>query len=408
MERTGKRNYFSIVFFIATCILSDFHAQISGCTDPHAINYNPAATLNDGSCAYPNTQYIPTPLASLPPAVSESSGLFFACNALWTFNDSGNSPYLFSLNTEADQINRQVWVNHPNVDWETATTGNGFLFLGDVGNNLGNRNNLVIWKIDLNQLCLHDTVSGEPIRIAYASQTDFTPSEHHDFDAEALCFASGTLHLFSKNRTNPFTYHYVIPADTGSYLLSVQDSLNVGGQITAADAVDDSLIVLIGYGGPLYSPFAYLLWDFNVGSSPFSGNKRRFSLGSVLTMGQQEAVVFSERGRGFISNEAIADIGKPAGLHAFDLSPYLNPLLSSSPLQFVYGQNMQGSAVWLNLPETGNWEIRWIDMKGTVLVTQQDTVFELPHRAEPSLVPGYYVVEARHKRYRLRGVFLRE
>ncbi len=38
------------------CILNDCWSEdVYGCTDPDAINYNPEATIDDGSCEYENT-----------------------------------------------------------------------------------------------------------------------------------------------------------------------------------------------------------------------------------------------------------------------------------------------------------------------------------------------------------------
>lgn len=34
---------------------------VYGCTDPDAINYNPDATVDDGSCIYDNTGYFTFP-----------------------------------------------------------------------------------------------------------------------------------------------------------------------------------------------------------------------------------------------------------------------------------------------------------------------------------------------------------
>lgn len=45
-------------------------ASVSGCTDPAATNYNPAATVNDGSCVYP----VPPPPPPPPPPPGGMTG----------------------------------------------------------------------------------------------------------------------------------------------------------------------------------------------------------------------------------------------------------------------------------------------------------------------------------------------
>jgi hypothetical protein len=47
-------------------------APIPGCTDPAAINYNPAATVNDGSCYYDICANIPGNQATVPPGYFQS------------------------------------------------------------------------------------------------------------------------------------------------------------------------------------------------------------------------------------------------------------------------------------------------------------------------------------------------
>lgn len=88
----------------------------TGCPDPQATNCNPAARLNDGSCQYaPATAALPTK-ALLNAAVPETSGLQLAAGALWTFNDGGNPPVLFRVDSATSRAAQQVRVlNYPNT-----------------------------------------------------------------------------------------------------------------------------------------------------------------------------------------------------------------------------------------------------------------------------------------------------
>jgi hypothetical protein len=369
----------------------------------------PEATENDGSCQYPATTYTPEQLFDLPAPLPESSELFYACGLVWSFNDSGNEPRLIAFQETGNQIIRNVWVLHPNIDWEAAATDSDFLYLGDIGNNVGNRQNLIIHKIALSDLCTSDTVIGQPIRIAYGTQTDFSgQNSQHNYDAEALAHMNDSLHVFSKNRANSLTYHYVIPKDTGTYIVFPRDSLVVEGMITSANAYKDSLIILVGYGGTLYTPFAFLLWDFQP-SKPFSGNKRRFTLGTVLQMGQLEAVLLNGFGAGWMSNERVPEIGKSASFYRFDLSPYLSPLVSIQPTsantgkELVQGLELDKGIIWLNLPESGSWNLLVRDLNGREVLRNRELVSDLLHKVQVSLPGGFYSIEARFKKFRLRG-----
>ena len=48
-------------------------AQICGCTDPMATNYNANATVNDGSCTYPSTTISATEIGQLDASLLEGS-----------------------------------------------------------------------------------------------------------------------------------------------------------------------------------------------------------------------------------------------------------------------------------------------------------------------------------------------
>ena len=76
------------------------YSQVYGCTDPIANNYNPAATINNGSCSYNAIAY--TPLVKIDPlsdTLVENSGLQMAGNYLWAFNDGGGAAAIYRIDT---------------------------------------------------------------------------------------------------------------------------------------------------------------------------------------------------------------------------------------------------------------------------------------------------------------------
>lgn len=108
---------FSTLFIL--CFEFSFsYGQIAGCTDANASNFNPLATMNDGSCYYPNTICIPEKISDLPSQVAETSGLIRLMNGFWTHNDSGNPSRLNLLDTITYEVVRSVYIsNHTNIDW---------------------------------------------------------------------------------------------------------------------------------------------------------------------------------------------------------------------------------------------------------------------------------------------------
>lgn len=314
----NRRISFLLCLLFPTVLIGQF-----GCTDPLAQNYNASATQNDGSCTYAATNVSYPLVDSLANELPESSGLEFWDQLLWSHNDSDNSSRFYGFDTLTGLISRSVLIeNSPQIDWEDMTKDESHFYIGDFGNNAGTRTNLKILKIPFASLTGNalDTVQSEFIQFSYPDQTDFSGvNTNHNFDCEAFVFFNDSLHLFSKNRSNGYTKHYVLPTNPGTFVATLVDSVFVDGQITSAAFSSDSILFLIGYKPPAYSPFAFIVWDYHQ-NNLFSGNKRRLQLGSVLTMGQQEGVCFSSGKTGFISSEQVTALSQVSRYFSFDLS----------------------------------------------------------------------------------------
>lgn len=142
-------------------------------------------------------------ITKLPPRLNETSGLVFFDGNLWTINDSGNPPELFSIDTANGNILRALRIsNADNKDWESLTQDDSSLYIGDFGNNYGNRTDLRILKISKADLLSPsaDSVRADCINYSYPDQTRFAPGlNKNNFDCEAFIFYNDSLHLFSKN-----------------------------------------------------------------------------------------------------------------------------------------------------------------------------------------------------------------
>lgn len=306
-------------------------AQVTGCTDSQATNYNAQATQNDGSCLYPETTYRLLPKGSpLPEVIRETSGLAFDGTRLWTHNDSGHSNTLYAIDTLSGQVLQTVTVsNATHVDWEDLAFDGTFLYVGDFGNNAGNRRDLVIYKIRLSEIGSAATVgvSAEKINFSYPDQTDFASAPlNTSFDCEAFFFYQGLLHLFTKNWKTKHTSHYTVPTGAGTHVASLIETFPANGLITGADITATGEIALIGYDNAGSAPtFLWLLFNYT-DNAFFRGNKRRIELGSALEAGQIEGITFRQRTSGYISSERFTVSGmvvQPAKLYAFQFGQWL-------------------------------------------------------------------------------------
>src|SRR5689334_10909399 len=96
------KKYIVLTIFIGACYYS--HAQVKGCTDRAANNYNNTATVNDGSCTYTDISIKPTFNTNLDATLSETSGLIWWNNQVWTHNDSGGEPALYATDPATGKI----------------------------------------------------------------------------------------------------------------------------------------------------------------------------------------------------------------------------------------------------------------------------------------------------------------
>lgn len=290
------RKLFPFILFAYLLVSSYTHAQISGCTDPNANNYNPAATTNDGSCTYNVTLYNPPIKYLLPNEIRESSGLAIYNNRYWTINDSGGLPVLYAMDTISGEIVQRINViGANNIDWEALAADDDYIYIGDFGDNAGIRDNLAIYRVEKSNIPSDGdgSISSEIITYTYSD----APSEkvkirNHNFDCESLISTDNWLFLFSKNRGDQQSKLYRLPKQPGDYVAELITTYNTLGLITGADFNKaDNEVTLVGYVDQSWIPFAWLLFDYE-GENFFSGNKRRIDMPNIVAS-QTEAIVYT-------------------------------------------------------------------------------------------------------------------
>ena len=80
------------------------------------------------------------------PTLDESSGLLFYNNKIITHTDSGGKAELYEIDATMGKVTRTVNItNAENVDWEDIGQDGTHIYIGDIGNNSGNRTNLKIY-----------------------------------------------------------------------------------------------------------------------------------------------------------------------------------------------------------------------------------------------------------------------
>ncbi|MBN1651532.1 MAG: hypothetical protein JW857_09395 [Bacteroidales bacterium] len=240
----------------------------------------------------------------LSDTVNETSGLIFFRNAVWTLNDSGGEPSIYRLDTLDGTIKQVIRLKDiQNIDFEDITQDDQFIFIGDIGNNFGNRKDLCIYKIAKQDIPSegNTSVSAEKIRYQYADQHNFIIRPRmNNFDCEALISVKEQLYLFTKNWDDAKTRVYSLPKKAGHYTLDVLTEFPADGLITGGDY--DSIsgtLSLVGYQD--FMPFVWVFWDFE-GDHFFNGKKRRLNLEKIHGA-QTEGICFNLKGDALISCE---------------------------------------------------------------------------------------------------------
>ncbi len=162
-------------------------------------------------------------ITELPKKLKEVSGTQINKDSeiIWMLNDGGNPSELYAFSKKG-KLKRTLNIKAKNNDWEDlAIDDKGNIYIGDFGNNLNKRKNLVILKVAKKDL---DTKKAtvQKIKFSYPNQQKYPPKKKNMyFDTEAFFYFKNNLYIFTKSRVkNKFgkTFLYKVPANEGTYV----------------------------------------------------------------------------------------------------------------------------------------------------------------------------------------------
>ena len=257
---------------------------------------------------------------TLPSLLQESSGLCFTDGSLWSFGDSGNPNAIYKIDTITGAILQTVIIqNFPNEDWEDITADDDYIYIGDFGNNKGNRKNLRILCIKKSDITTASqvNVNAGAISFSYTDQTDFTSNNNSNFNCEALVSIEDNLYIFTKDEGDLQTRCYQLSKTPGTYAVAPISSFNAGGEITSAayNPVTKEL-ALGGYEPQKQHPFIWFYKDYT-GNHFFEGDKTKVTLSGDNKQWQTEGIDYTSSNTMFLSCESTPDIA--ASLYSLTL-----------------------------------------------------------------------------------------
>ncbi len=263
-------------------------------------------------------------LANLPKSIPESSGLIYWNKQLWTLNDGGNGAYLFEVSKKKKEKKRQVKIKGAsNTDWESMTQDSNFVYIGNFGNNSGNRADLKIHRVSKTKLAKDTSaveISGN-INFNYSDQEEtFLPQKRHNFDCEAMISRGDSIYLFSKNHGGGPSHLYGLSKTIENQEAALLDQFQTDGKITGATWVEEkNWLVLLGYNNSSDGNRPFLWWFYDIpGNDFFAGKSRRINLPSLL---QTEGICHFEGNQFLLTNEK--GNGSKGKIHLVDFDNWI-------------------------------------------------------------------------------------
>lgn len=242
--------------------------------------------------------------------IEETSGLNILNGKLYTFNDSGNAAELFEIDKKSGEIIRTLKTNVINTDWEALANDGKNFYIGDFGNNAGTRKDLMIYKVPYGRIDTANTIKipgseraldGTRILFYYPEQTDFaSKNTKNDFDAEAMIYLNGKLHVFTKEWASKATSHYIVDPEISELQKAEKIEAYTTGFVVTDASYFDKKLYLIGY-----TKKTEVFLDIFTETEPgifFKEKPKHYYLGTALSLSQIEGISVDETGM-YISGE---------------------------------------------------------------------------------------------------------
>lgn len=240
-------------------------------------------------------------IAVLSDSLEESSGLTNIDGRLFSFNDSGNTSEIFEIKVGSSNVENTFQTGLKNIDWEAMTNDDENFYVGEFGNNLGTRKDLKVYQIPFkNDSIIADSIKTIPF--FYPEQIDFTPKNiNNNFDAEAMIFLDGNIHIFTKEWvTNTVSHYFITNNLTENQPAQKLESFETGFVVTDASYFENKLYV-VGYTKNA-SVYMMIFEKDNSGNLFFNKPLKKFALGRAFNIGQIEGITATEKGI-YISGE---------------------------------------------------------------------------------------------------------
>ncbi|WP_228850505.1 NHL repeat-containing protein [Aegicerativicinus sediminis] len=229
-------------------------------------------------------------IADLPNNLREVSAiqLIEGSPLYWVIEDAGNEPILYGLGEDGG-IQQQLRItNAENEDWEDlAADSNGNLYIADIGNNSGKRDDFTIYKLKYPE---KETTKAQAEAIHFS-----LPKKMDDKDMESLFIHDGNCYVVTKEHGSFSILKF--PNTAGEHKAKVVSEANIKGKanrITSADISADGRTLAL-----LTNDKLYLFSDYK-GDDFLEGNEQQLEF---KHHSQKEGLCFESANSFLITDE---------------------------------------------------------------------------------------------------------
>ncbi len=279
------------------------------------------------------------PITDLSAEINKTSGLIQLQDRIITMNDAGGDSALFEFDLATGSVLRTVQIDKANNrDWESITSDQNFIYIGDFGNDLLQRNQFSVYQISLVEYLSSTIVEPQVIRFQYPNCTN---------NADAFVAIDDSLYIFAHSDFGAFTYVYSIPNTPGNYTAHLVDSLQIFGHITDAAMTSADALILTALTSN--GDFVAVTMDYGVacGHTFHISSQQIVSVPSSYS-GQIEAICMFASGQIYVTSE-ISTSGTSA---LFELEGFgTAALVENNALDFNVSPNPANDFVNIKLSE---------------------------------------------------------
>ena len=211
------------------------------------------------------------------PKIDEASGLVASLRnpgVLWTHNDSGDTATLYALNTQGDLLGEFNIAGATNIDWEDIAIGPGpvvgvnYLYVGDIGDNPGNRSSVKVYRIE--EPVVSTTPLTSPVELTGVETIELTyPGSQGGRDAEGLIVDSVTGDMFIISKRESLSRIYMASAPFSTTTSTVLSNLGAlhSTFASAADISPDGTEILIRFNTEVAATESIFYYTRELGQS---------------------------------------------------------------------------------------------------------------------------------------------